>query len=183
MRPVWTALLVYLVAVVTVLGLQLAAVTALVGWRGSIEVERDAPGTPLAGGPPPAPAPTRLAVAPVRHRVRGRRPSVEPHPAPPPREDRRPRPRDRGARYPRAQPGARVPHHPPRGGTGARTGLDRADHGRRAAARRAARGAGGRPAGPDRRGAVLARLPADAAPAGMEPRPGRRGHPAGDRGG
>jgi len=42
MRPVWTALLVYLVAVVTVLGLQLAAVTALVGWRGSIEVERDA---------------------------------------------------------------------------------------------------------------------------------------------
>ena len=41
MRPVWTALLVYLVAVVTVLGLQLAAVTALVGWRGSIEVERE----------------------------------------------------------------------------------------------------------------------------------------------
>ena len=51
MRPVWTALLVYLVAVVSVLGLQLAAVTALVGWRGSIEVERDALVTLLAGVP------------------------------------------------------------------------------------------------------------------------------------
>jgi membrane protease YdiL (CAAX protease family) len=51
MRPVWTALLVYLVAVIAVLGLQLAAVTALVGWRGAIEVERDALATLLAGVP------------------------------------------------------------------------------------------------------------------------------------
>jgi membrane protease YdiL (CAAX protease family) len=51
MRPVWTALLVYVVAVVAVLGLQLAAVTALVGWRGAIETERDALATLLAGVP------------------------------------------------------------------------------------------------------------------------------------
>jgi hypothetical protein len=51
MRPVWTALLVYLVAVVAVLGLQLAAVTAIVGWRGPIEAERDALATLLAGVP------------------------------------------------------------------------------------------------------------------------------------
>jgi membrane protease YdiL (CAAX protease family) len=51
MRPVWTALLVYIVAVVAVIGLQFAAVTALVGWPGSIEIERDALATLLASVP------------------------------------------------------------------------------------------------------------------------------------
>ncbi|HEX7784988.1 MAG TPA: type II CAAX endopeptidase family protein [Methylomirabilota bacterium] len=51
MRPVWTALLVYVVAVVAVLGLQLAAVTVLVGWGGAIETEGDALATLLAGVP------------------------------------------------------------------------------------------------------------------------------------
>lgn len=51
MRPVWTALLVYVLAVVVVLALQLAAVTALVGWRGSVEPERDALAALLAGVP------------------------------------------------------------------------------------------------------------------------------------
>jgi uncharacterized protein len=51
MRPVWTALLVYVAAVVAVLGLQLAAVTALVGWRGTVDIDRDALATLLAGVP------------------------------------------------------------------------------------------------------------------------------------
>jgi membrane protease YdiL (CAAX protease family) len=51
MRPVWTALLVCIVAVVAVLGLQLAAVTVLVGWRGPIELERDGLATLLVGVP------------------------------------------------------------------------------------------------------------------------------------
>ena len=51
MRPVWIALLVYIVAVVAVLGLQLAAVTAIVGWPGSVELQRDALATLLAGVP------------------------------------------------------------------------------------------------------------------------------------
>lgn len=52
MRPVWTALLVYALAVVAVLGLQFAAVTALAAWRGgSLDVERDALVTLLAGVP------------------------------------------------------------------------------------------------------------------------------------
>jgi membrane protease YdiL (CAAX protease family) len=51
MRPVWIAFLVYVVAVVAVLGLQLAAVTALVGWPGEVGLGRDALATLLAGVP------------------------------------------------------------------------------------------------------------------------------------
>jgi uncharacterized protein len=71
MRPVWTALLVYLVAVVAVLGLQLAAVTALVGWPGSIEVERDALATLLAGVPA-----SSLALIAIAFVAGGRPPSL-----------------------------------------------------------------------------------------------------------
>ena len=86
MRPVWTALLVYVVAVVAVLGLQLAAVTALFGWRGTIDVDRDGLATLLvgvpasslalivialvAGGRPPGPDP--LGADPTRSPARSR---------------------------------------------------------------------------------------------------------------
>ena len=71
MRPVWTALLVYLVAVVAVLGLQLAAVTALVGWRGPIEIERDGLATLLVGVPA-----SSLALIAIAFLAGGRPPSL-----------------------------------------------------------------------------------------------------------
>src|SRR5262245_66269611 len=73
MRPVWTALLVYFVAVVAVLSLQLAAVTALVGWRGAIEVEHDALATLLTGVPA-----SSLALIGIAFLAGGRPPSLTP---------------------------------------------------------------------------------------------------------
>ena len=52
MRVARTTLLVYVIAVVSVFGLQFLAVTALIGWRGApLDLERDALATLLAGVP------------------------------------------------------------------------------------------------------------------------------------
>jgi len=51
-RPIWTTLLIYLIAVAAVFGLQLLAVTAWLTWRaGGLDLERDGLATLLVGVP------------------------------------------------------------------------------------------------------------------------------------